>query len=51
MQKIDLNSIAKTFFINCNDAINYKKYNKLLTYYLSAKKIVPYMIQFIPYLP
>ena len=53
MEKIDLTNITKTFLINCDNKIcteyTYKKYDKLLTYYISAKKITPFMIKFTPY--
>jgi len=46
---LNLTDIFNNFFIN-NNNINHKKYNRLFTYYLSAKEIYPFMINYVPYI-
>lgn len=45
---LNLSDVFKNFFINDNN-IDHIKYNRLFTYYLSAKKIYPFMIKYEPY--
>lgn len=45
INQLDLNNIFGDFFIN-HSAINHKKYNRLFTYFLSAKEIYPFMINY-----
>ncbi|ARF11571.1 hypothetical protein Klosneuvirus_2_7 [Klosneuvirus KNV1] len=46
---LNLTDIFKNFFID-NNNIDHKKYNRLFTYYLSAKEIYPFMIKYDSYI-
>lgn len=46
---LNLDNVFNNFFIN-NSTIDHQKYNRLFTYYLSAKKIYPFMIRYNPYI-
>jgi hypothetical protein len=48
IEKIDMSMIIETFFNKC-DNVNYANYKRLLNYYLATKRILPYMIKFVPY--
>lgn len=45
---LNLTDVFNIFFIN-DGQIDHKNYNRLFTYFLSAKKIYPFMIRYEPY--
>ncbi|QKF93636.1 hypothetical protein QKU48_gp0178 [Fadolivirus algeromassiliense] len=47
--KININNIINDFFNDRKNVININKYHKLFSFYMSNKKILPFMIEYNPY--
>lgn len=48
--KININTIINNFFYMKKNVIDINKYYKLFSFYLSNKKLLPFMINFTPYI-